>query len=169
MTARASFTTPVLDIGDDQVVKRYRSSDRGEHLREWQALTLLAGYAPDLAPAPLSADLTSVPPYVRMSRVAGRPLDGQPVTAGHLDAVAAAIGRLHAAVPRDVVAGLRPQPWLAAGVATRPVRAHQGGARAGPVLPPGLRVLLAAQDPRPARRPPRHAAPPGRPATRGPR
>jgi hypothetical protein len=41
MTARASFTTHVVDIGADQVIKRFRSWDRGEHLREWQALTLL--------------------------------------------------------------------------------------------------------------------------------
>jgi hypothetical protein len=119
MTARASFTTHVIDIGDDQVVKRYRSWDRGEHLREWQALTLLASYAPDLASAPLSADLTAVPPYVRMSRIPGRPLDGAAVTPGHLDAVAAAINRLHTAIPPDVVTGLRSQPWLAAGVANR--------------------------------------------------
>ena len=100
MPEPASFTTHVLDIGEDEVVKRFRSWDRGEHLREWQALTLLASYAPDLAPAPLSADLTSVPPQVRMSRLPGLPLDGQAVTPGNLDAVAAAISRLHAAVPR---------------------------------------------------------------------
>jgi hypothetical protein len=118
MTARASFATHVVDIGDDQVVKRYRSWDRGEHQREWQALTLPSRYAPDLAPTPLSADLTAVPSCIEMSRVAGRPLDGVAVTPGHLDAVAAAINGLHAAVPRDVVAGLRPQPWLAAGEIT---------------------------------------------------
>ena len=134
MPERASFTTHLVDIGEDEVVKRFRSWDRGEHLREWQALTLLASYAPDLAPAPLSADLTSVPPQVRMSRVPGLPLDrlpldgqppdgqaldGQAVTSGHLDAVAAAISRLHVAVPRDVVAGLRPQPWLEVGAVSR--------------------------------------------------
>lgn len=42
MTARASFATHVVDITDDQVVKRYRSWDRGEHQREWQAARLLA-------------------------------------------------------------------------------------------------------------------------------
>ena len=75
MAGQASFTTHVVDIGEDEVVKRFRSWDRGEHLREWQALTLLASYAPDLAPAPRSANLTSVPPQVRMSRVPGLPMD----------------------------------------------------------------------------------------------
>src|ERR1700684_1599474 len=79
MPERASFTTHLVAIGEDEVVKRFRSWDRGEHLREWQALTLLASYAPDLAPAPLSADLTSVPPQVRMSRVPGLPLDRLPL------------------------------------------------------------------------------------------
>ena len=144
MPERASFTTRLVDIGEDEVVKRFRSWDRDEHRREWQALTLLASYAPDLAPAPLSADLTSVPPQVRMSRVPGLPLDrlpldrqaldgqaldGQAVTPGHLDAVAAAISRPHVAVPRDVVAGLRPQPWLEVGVVDR-MRSIVAGRRA---------------------------------------
>ena len=175
MPERASFATHVLDIGEDEVVKRFRSWDRGEHLREWQALTLLASHAPDLAPAPLSADLTSVPPQVRMSRLPGLPLDGlpldrkapdrqapdglpldgQPVTPGHLDAVAAAISRLHAAVPRDVVAGLRPQPWLEVGVVNRMRsivagrRAPGGDALARAALDAGMRWLGRAADPLP--------------------
>jgi hypothetical protein len=52
MPERASFTTHLVAIGEDEVVKRFRSWDRGEQVREWQALTLLASYAPDLAPAP---------------------------------------------------------------------------------------------------------------------
>lgn len=165
MPERASFTTHLVDIGEDEVVKRFRSWDRGEHLREWQALTLLASYAPDLAPAPLSADLTSVPPQVRMSRVPGLPLDGlaldrlppdgQAVTPGHLDAVAAAISRLHAAVPRDVVAGLRPQPWLEVGAVSRmqsivaesPAADDDAPARAA--FDAGMRWLGRAADPQP--------------------
>lgn len=165
MPERASFTTHLVDIGEEEVVKRFRSWDRGEHLREWQALTLLASYAPDLAPAPLSADLTSVPPQVRMSRVPGLPLDGlaldrlppdgQAVTPGHLDAVAAAISRLHAAVPRDVVAGLRPQPWLEVGVVSRMQSivaespAADGDAPARAALDAGMRWLGRAADPQP--------------------
>ena len=175
MPERASFTTHIVDIGEDEVVKRFRSWDRGGHLREWQALTLLASYAPDLAPAPLSADLTSVPPQVRMSRLPGLPLDGLPldrnapnglpldglpldgqaVTPGHLDAVAAAISRLHAAVPRDVVTGLRPQPWLEVGVVNRMRsivagrRAPGGDALARAALDAGMRWLGRAADPLP--------------------
>lgn len=175
MPERASFTTHLVDIGEDEVVKRFRSWDRGEHLREWQALTLLASYAPDLAPAPLSADLTSVPPQVRMSRVPGLPLDGlaldrlppdglplgglppdgRAVTPGHLDAVAAAISRLHAAVPRDVVAGLRPQPWLEVGAVSRMQSivaespAADGGAPARAAFDAGMRWLGRAADPQP--------------------
>jgi hypothetical protein len=160
MPERASFTTHLLDIGEDEVVKRFRSWDRGEHRREWQALTLLASYAPDLAPAPLSADLTSVPPQVRMSRVPGLPLgslplDGQAVTPGHLDAIAAAISRLHAAVPPDVVAGLRPQPWLEVGVVDRMRlivagrRAPDDDALARVAFDAGMCWFGRAADPRP--------------------
>ncbi len=123
-----AFATHSLIVGEDQVIKRFRSWDRGEHRREWRALTLLARYAPGLAPEPLSADLDSAPPHVRMSRVAGRPLSGQAVTPAHLDAVAAAVTRLHAAVPAGVLAGLVPQPWLAAGAVNR-MRSLSAGRR----------------------------------------
>jgi Phosphotransferase enzyme family len=163
MPRRASFTTHLVDIGEDEVVKQFRFWDRGEHRREWQALTLLAGYAPDLAPAPLSADLTSVP----LDRLPldgqaldglpldGQALDGQAVTPGHMDAVAAAIGRLHAAVPRDVVAGLWPQPWLAAGVVDRMQsivagrRAPDDDALARAAFDAGMCWFGRAADPRP--------------------
>jgi Ser/Thr protein kinase RdoA (MazF antagonist) len=165
MPERAPFTTHLVDIGGDEVVKRFRSWDRGEHQREWQALTLLASYAPDLAPAPLSAGLTSVPPQVRMSRVPGLPLDrlslerqaldGHAVTPGHLDAVAAAISLLHAAVPPDVVTGLRPQPWLEVGVVDRmrPIvagrRAPDDDALARAAFDAGMCWFGRAADPRP--------------------
>ena len=159
MPGQASFTTHVVDIGEDEVVKRFRSWDRGEHLREWQALTLLASYAPDLAPAPLDANLTSIPPQVRMSRVPGLPMDrllaGQALTPGHLDAVAAGISRLHAALPRHVVAGLRPQPWLEVGVVDRmrsivaESPAADGDAPAGAAFDAGMRWLGRAADPQP--------------------
>ena len=118
MPARA-FATHDIDVGEHQVVKRFRSWERGEHQREWQALVMLASCAPDLAPAPVGCDLDSVPPSVRMSRVPGRPLAGQAITPTHLDAVTAAINRLHTAVPADILAAVRPQPWLAVGALNR--------------------------------------------------
>lgn len=65
MPARVSATHDI-DVQEHQVIKRFRSSDRGEHQREWQALVMLAGHAPDLAPTPVGCDL-AVPPHVRMS------------------------------------------------------------------------------------------------------
>lgn len=108
-----------IDIGEHEVVKRFRSWARGEHRREWRALTLLAEYAPGLAPAPLGHDLDSVPPVVRMSRVPGGPLAAQTVTAAGLDAAAAAISRLHQAIPAGVLGSVPPQPWLAAGATSQ--------------------------------------------------
>ena len=60
----AGRTTHEVCIDKDrrQVVKRFRSWDRGEPAREWAALTLLAESAPGLAPAPLRADLDGDPP-----------------------------------------------------------------------------------------------------------
>jgi hypothetical protein len=65
-------TTHDLDIGDHVVTKRYRSWARREPQREWTALTLLAQYAPGLAPAPLHTDLDATPPAVTMSRLVSR-------------------------------------------------------------------------------------------------
>lgn len=114
-----AFVTHDIDFGKHEVVKRFRSWGRDEHRREWQALTMLDAYAPGLAPAPLGCDLDSRPPHVLMSRVAGCPLAGQVVTAVHLDAVAAAIDRLHAAIPAEVLGMVDPHPWLAGGVISR--------------------------------------------------
>ena len=118
MPARV-FATHDIDVAEHEVVKRFRSWERGEHRREWQALVLLADCAPGLAPAPIGCDLDSVPPSVRMSRIPGRPLAGQAITPSLLDAVTAAVNRLHAAVPADILAGVRPQPWLAVGAINR--------------------------------------------------
>jgi hypothetical protein len=65
------WSTHGVEITADRVVKRFRSCTGGEHDREWRALTLLERYAPDLAPAPLSADLSADPPVVIMSRLPG--------------------------------------------------------------------------------------------------
>jgi Ser/Thr protein kinase RdoA (MazF antagonist) len=81
------------------VIKRFRSWDRGEQLREWTGLTLLAAHTPDLAPVPVDADLAGDPPTVTMSRLAAEPLGRSPLTRLQTEAVAAAVTRLHRAIP----------------------------------------------------------------------
>jgi Ser/Thr protein kinase RdoA (MazF antagonist) len=136
------FATHDIAVEAHQVVKRFRSWDRGEHYREWQALVMLANYAPGLAPAPLGCDLDSVPPSVRMSRVPGHPLAGQAITPTHLEAVTVAVNRLHAAVPAEVLAAVPPQPWLAAGALNQMKSSLAAGERPAGTDP----VVLAAFD-----------------------
>jgi Phosphotransferase enzyme family len=88
------------------VVKRFRSWDRREPVREWTALVLLAEFAPGLAPAPVRADLAADPPVVEMSRLPGVQLGGSPLTAAQADALVLALGRLWNAVPGTRLAGL---------------------------------------------------------------
>lgn len=91
-----------IDVGEREVVKRFRSWARGEHRREWRALTMLAVYAPGLAAAPVSCDLDSEPPHVRMSRVPGGPLAARAVTV--------AVARRRSDQPAGVVYGCRGVP-----------------------------------------------------------
>jgi Phosphotransferase enzyme family len=90
-------------------VKRFRSQTHGDEAqREWQALRLLKRYAPGLAADPIRADLTAEPPVVVMSRLPGEPLGTEPATKTQLDAIVAAIERLHQAVPPRVLGRLKP-------------------------------------------------------------
>jgi hypothetical protein len=88
------------------VVKRFRSWDRREPVREWTALVLLAEFAPGLAAVPVRADLAAEPPAIEMSRLPGVPLGGSPLTAAQADALVLALGRLWKAVPGTSLAGL---------------------------------------------------------------
>lgn len=88
-----------IDRSTKIVVKRFRSSGRSEPAREWTALTLLAEYAPGLAPAPLSADLTSDPPTLTMSWLPGTELGTGPVTPAQARSLATALDRLWRSVP----------------------------------------------------------------------
>ena len=90
--------THELSVGAT-VLKTFRSYGRGEHRREWQALVLLNRYVPGLAPRPLTADLAAHPPSITMSRLPGVPLGGRRLTTSELAGLAAAMDRLHAAVP----------------------------------------------------------------------
>ncbi|GLW06243.1 hypothetical protein Misp01_13730 [Microtetraspora sp. NBRC 13810] len=104
------FSTHHLELGDDVVIKRYTSWDRGEPHREWAALTLLAEHAPGLAPAPIQAALDARPPMITMSRLPGRVLRGEHATNEQISAIAAALNRLHQ-IPPQVVEALQPAPW----------------------------------------------------------
>ena len=94
-------TTHEVRIDQDRrlVVKRFRSWDRGEPAREWAALTLLAEFAPGLAPVPLRADLDADPPVIVMSWLPGVHLGGAPLTAAHTDMLMVALERLWRSVP----------------------------------------------------------------------
>lgn len=136
-------STHGLEMADSQVVKRFRSWDRGEHQREWQALNVLAEFAPGLAPVPLSADLDADPPTVTMTRLPGEPLAAKPVTGLHLDALAATLDYLHTCVPADALARLRPHAWLAEGAVPR-LRSRTAGMRDSPDGEPVVRAAFAA-------------------------
>lgn len=101
--------THAIEMGVDTVSKQFRSWERGEHRREWDALVLLAAYAPGLAPAPIEADLTADPPTVTMSRLDGDPVNAASIGPEQIGAMAVAIDALHRAVPDAALAGLRPR------------------------------------------------------------
>ncbi|MGW0731885.1 phosphotransferase family protein [Streptomyces sp. NPDC002851] len=109
MTGQSS--THGLEIRPDTVIKRFTSWDRGEPVREWQALTLLAEHAPGLAPQPLEADLDGEPPVVVMSRLPGKVLRGTTVTGNAATALAEAVTTLHEAVPAKVLHKIPEGAW----------------------------------------------------------
>jgi Ser/Thr protein kinase RdoA (MazF antagonist) len=95
------------------VVKRFRSWSRSEPVREWTALTLLAEFAPGLAPVPVSADLSGDPPTLTMSWLPGTELGTAPVTPGQARALAGALDRLWRSVPsmeREFPPAVTPNP-----------------------------------------------------------
>jgi aminoglycoside phosphotransferase len=102
-----------IDRARGLVVKRFRSAYRGEPVREWTALSLLARFAPGLAPAPVSADLNSDFPVVTMSLLPGTELSAAPVTPARACALAEALERLWRSVPfpdREFPAAVTPKP-----------------------------------------------------------
>ena len=117
-----------LRIQDGNVAKRFRGRAQAEARREWQALNLLARYAPGLAPEPVSQQLDADPPLVVMTMLPGRSLGTAPLTVAQLDAVVVALDRLHHAVPEQILAGLD-APGIQETVAGR---VRQMAAPAGP-------------------------------------
>ncbi|WP_051450662.1 aminoglycoside phosphotransferase family protein [Actinospica robiniae] len=103
------FTTHGVSLDGARAVKTFRSWDRGEHLREWRGLNLLHRYAPGLGPEPISGELDREPPRIVMSRVPGKPLATQRATSQQVDALAAALDRMHRCVPPDILATAEPQ------------------------------------------------------------
>ena len=130
-----------VDAGRGLVVKRYRSWSRGEPAREWAALTLLAEFAPGLAPAPLRAALQADPPEIVMSFVRGT-VPGARVTPHDAEALGVALDRLWGSVPRTRLApafGTEPMPAAFA----RRVRSMAGSARPVPDGPLARQALSA--------------------------
>jgi len=104
-------STHSVTMGPDTVTKTYNSWSRGEPWREWAALGLLRQHAPGLAPEPVSAALDALPPSIVMTRLPGRSLGGQLLTAAQTQALAAALHQLHTAVPAAELAALPPRHW----------------------------------------------------------
>ncbi len=136
-------STHDVELADGLVVKRFRSWSRDEHRREWQALNLLAEFAPGLAPLPVSADLEADPPVITMTRLPGMSLAGLAVTAQHLDALVTTVNSLHTCVPPGPLARVRPQPWLAEG-AVRRMRARAAAVPRQPDRGPVVRAACTA-------------------------
>jgi Ser/Thr protein kinase RdoA (MazF antagonist) len=102
-----------INPGLGLVVKRFRSGHRSEPVREWAALSLLAKFAPGLAPVPVSADLDRDRPVVTMSWLPGTELAAAPVTPEQACALAEALERLWRSVPsigREFPAAVPPNP-----------------------------------------------------------
>ncbi|MEW9546801.1 phosphotransferase family protein [Nonomuraea sp. NPDC050783] len=104
--------THELTYDGDLVTKRYLGDRPGAAEREWRALTLLAEYAPGLAPRPVAFEAGAV----TMSRIDGVPLRGLPVREEHGVALAAALAELHAAIPAPVLEQVPVRPWQCAAV-----------------------------------------------------
>ena len=112
------FSMHGITLEEGMVVKRFRShvgdGERrlygDEPRREWRALNLLARHAPGLAARPIWADLDTDPPLIAMSRVSGEPLGTRPVSEAQQDAIAAALSRLHHAIPQSVLATVERAP-----------------------------------------------------------
>ncbi|WP_106400840.1 phosphotransferase family protein [Actinocorallia populi] len=105
-----AWSTHGIVSSSRSVTKRFPEGGREACEREWRALELLATHAPGLAPEPLRLDLAAEQPTVVMSRLPGEPLRGAPLTEQKVKALAAAVRRLHGAVPPDVLAGLPLRP-----------------------------------------------------------
>lgn len=84
-----------LTFTTNEVRKRYVSWDDGEADREWTCLTLLAEYAPGVAPRPLRRETYDGGPVVVMERVPGEPLGQAPLTCEQTASLGRALRQLY--------------------------------------------------------------------------
>ncbi len=99
-------TTHDVVLGEDTVVKRYRSWENGEPDREWAALTLLHRSVRGVAPEPLEQRSEDGVPVIVMTRVPGESLGTAPLNGQQLTALGHALRRMHTGVIADELAGL---------------------------------------------------------------
>ncbi|MEV0281162.1 phosphotransferase [Streptomyces sp. NPDC050610] len=142
----APWSRNAVELRADTVVKKFHYGSRGACEREWRALTLLAAYAPGLAPAPRHVDFAAAEPVVVMERVPGEPMRGEPLSGRQLRAMSAAAGELYAAVPEDVLAEVpvrpgRQQHLIAQIHAWAPRIRPRVGSEAGEAMDRGLEWL----------------------------
>jgi hypothetical protein len=79
-----------LVLTDGVLVKRYTSWERGEHRREWTVLNFLHRHISHLVPQPIDCDLEADPPWMSMTELPGRPLEGK-LTPAQLDGLERAL------------------------------------------------------------------------------
>ena len=103
---RGMRQTHQVEVGDDEVVKRFGLAETAVADREWSCLALLAGEAPGLAPRPLHRERRDGGTVIRMERVPGVPLSLAPIAADQLRALGLALARLHR-VPLDAARAAR--------------------------------------------------------------
>ncbi|MFE2226739.1 phosphotransferase family protein [Streptomyces kronopolitis] len=111
--------THTVELLPDRVIKRFRGTDRAGAEREWRALSLLAVHAPGLAAEPRECDLAAAEPVVVMTRLSGEPMRGRPLPDEQVGALAAALHRLHTAVPPEALERVPPRPDLAGELVAR--------------------------------------------------
>lgn len=142
--------THTVELLPDRVIKRFRGSDRAGAEREWRALTLLAVHAPGLTAEPWEYDPAAAEPVVVMSRLVGLPMRGRALSDDQVGALAAALRRLHTAVPPEALAHVPPRPDLAGELVARirrwthRTRSDPGGPVA-PAMDAGLAWLASAR------------------------
>lgn len=109
----AVTTTHEVSVGATEVVKRFRSSSRGEAEREWNTLCLLDEHVAGLAPRPIRRAVEGGRPVIVMTRVAGEPLGGEVLRDEQMAALADAWTALHSAPAKAEGVRIPARLWAA--------------------------------------------------------